>query len=70
MLRRRHYGKSVTDGWTSLDPLNNRVLDRFYKKQVRELEKGWMYSEVCVGGAGTRKKVTSSSGRLDPGKKQ
>ena len=42
MLRRKQYEGSVTDGWTSLDPVDRGVLDRLYKKQVREGEEGLM----------------------------
>lgn len=42
MLRRKQYEGSVTEGWTALDPVDRGVLDRLYKKQIREGEEGLM----------------------------
>ena len=42
MLRRRNYEGSVTDGWGSFDPVDRGVIDRLYKKQIREGEEGLM----------------------------
>lgn len=42
MLRRNNYGRSVTDGWASFDPVDREVIERLYKKQIREGEEGLM----------------------------
>jgi hypothetical protein len=42
MLRRNKYERSVTDGWASFDPVDHGVIERLYKKQIREGEEGLM----------------------------
>jgi hypothetical protein len=43
MLKRRTYGRSViSDGWTSFDPVDGGVIERLFKKEIREGEEGLM----------------------------
>ena len=42
MLRRKNYEGSVADIWGSFDPVDRGVIDRLYKKQIREGEEGLM----------------------------
>jgi hypothetical protein len=42
MQRRKNYEGSATDGWGSFDPVDRGVIDRLYKKQIREGEEGLM----------------------------
>lgn len=43
MLRRRHYERSmISDGWTSFDPVDGGVIERLFKKEIREGEEGLM----------------------------
>lgn len=42
MRRRKNYEGSVADGWGSFDPVDRGVIDRLYKKQIREGEEGLM----------------------------
>jgi hypothetical protein len=43
MLKRRTYERSViNDGWTSFDPVDGGVIDRLFKKDIREGEEGLM----------------------------
>jgi hypothetical protein len=43
MLRRRNYDRvSVTDGWISFDPVDREVIERLFKKEIREGEEGLM----------------------------
>jgi hypothetical protein len=42
MLRRKNYERSVTDGWASFDPVDGGVIERLYKKQIREGEEALM----------------------------
>jgi hypothetical protein len=43
MLRRRTYERSVmNDQWTSFDPVDGGVIERLFKKEIREGEEGLM----------------------------
>jgi hypothetical protein len=43
MLKRRTYERSLTsDGWTSLDPVDGGVIERLFKKDIREGEEALM----------------------------
>jgi hypothetical protein len=43
MLKRRTYQRSmISDGWTSLDPVDNGVIEQLFKKEIREGEEGLM----------------------------
>ncbi len=42
MLRRNNYARSASDGWASLDPVDTGIIERLYKKQIREGEEALM----------------------------
>jgi len=43
MLKRRTFERSViSDGWTSFDPVDGGVIERLFKKEIREGEEGLM----------------------------
>jgi hypothetical protein len=43
MLKRRTYQRSmISDGWTSLDPVDGGVIEQLFKKEIREGEEGLM----------------------------
>ena len=42
MLRRNNYERSLTDGWSSLDPVDRGAIEKLYKKQIREGEEALM----------------------------
>lgn len=42
MLRRNNCGRSGSDGWASLDPVDTGIIERLYKKQIREGEEALM----------------------------
>ena len=43
MLRKKFYERSLmSDGWASFDPVDGGVIERLYKKQIREGEEALM----------------------------
>ncbi|HEX2261886.1 MAG TPA: hypothetical protein VHJ56_09630 [Candidatus Binatia bacterium] len=43
MLKRRTYQRSlISDGWTSFDPVDGEVIERLFKKEIREREEALM----------------------------
>jgi hypothetical protein len=42
MLRRNNFARSASDGWASLDPVDTGIIERLYKKQIREGEEALM----------------------------
>ena len=43
MLKRRTYQRSlISDGWTSFDPVDGGVIERLFKKEIREGEEALM----------------------------
>lgn len=42
MLRRSNCSRSGSDGWASLDPVDTGIIERLYKKQIREREEALM----------------------------
>lgn len=42
MLRKNNYGRSTSDGWASFDPVDGGIIERLFKKQIREGEEALM----------------------------
>ncbi|HSE87005.1 MAG TPA: hypothetical protein VLJ79_12340 [Candidatus Binatia bacterium] len=79
MLRRNNHQRSLTDGWASFDPVDGGVIERLYKKQIREGEEALMlavldsaiecFQKYVLAKREREKKNVSRSRRVDFGKK-